>query len=59
MLTTVLHAVFTTMLGLLFLAFYTGATSLLSFLTGPSAGFAVGFGVQLRKGTKEISELTA
>jgi uncharacterized protein YaaW (UPF0174 family) len=58
MLTTVLHAVFTTMLGItLPFAFYTGATSLLSFLTGPFGWLlAVGFGgVQLRKGTKEIN----
>ena len=58
MLTTVLHAVFTTMLGItLPFSIYTGAASLLSFLTGPVGWLlAVGFGgFQLQKGTLEIN----
>ncbi|MFW6008220.1 MAG: hypothetical protein ACOCP8_03040 [archaeon] len=57
MITTVMHAIFTTMLGItLPFAAYAGATSTLSFVTGPF-GFilASGFGGwQLFKGKKEI-----
>lgn len=59
MLTKVIHAVFTTMLGItLPFSFYTGATSLLSFLTGP-AGWLLAAGIggsQLRKGTSKINQ---
>ena len=58
MLTKVINAVFTTMLGItLPFSFYTGATSFLHFLTGPAGWFlaaALG-GWQIQKGTKAIN----